>query len=93
MGRGNAEQAVVAWKEVREHAIGLLDGGGAGAAHLGAQAVLEGVRHPFHAALCLGRMGHDEFDAQLLEGASELGGLPRALELYGKALGGTRKMP
>jgi hypothetical protein len=59
--------------------------GGAGEAEFADQAVLAGAPGPLDAALGLGRIGGDLFDAEFFEGASELCGSLFSGELFGES--------
>ena len=58
---------------VCDEAVCGLDLGDAGEAEFLDQAVLEGSEGALGAAACLGRVGGDVFDAELVEGAADLG--------------------
>ena len=58
-----------------DEAVCGLDLGDAGEAEFLDQAVLEGSEGALGAAACLGRVGGDVFDAELVEGAADLVGL------------------
>ena len=69
-----------------DEAVCGLDLGDAGEAEFLDQAVLEGSEGALGAAACLGRVGGDVFDAELVEGAADLGRV--ALVHFAAGLGG-----
>ncbi len=72
--RRHREAGVVAWQvELLEEAVGLGHVGDAGEPELLGQALLQGGEHAFRAPPCLGRVGRDQLDAELGQGAAELG--------------------
>src|ERR1039457_2695166 len=84
-GRGRAGEALlVIGAEAGEHPIGLLHSGGLGQAKFADQTVLASAPDAFDAALGLGRIGGDLLDAELFQGASELGGSLFSGELFGQ---------
>lgn len=74
LGRGDGETAVVARQiALLEEAVGRLGGGDAGQLELLGQAVLQGAEGPLAAPASLRRVGRDVLDAELGQGASNLG--------------------
>src|ERR1017187_1836406 len=67
-----------------EHGVGVFYSGGAGEAKFTDQAVLKGAPGALDAAFGLGRVGGDLSDAELVEGASELGGRLFSGEFFGE---------
>jgi hypothetical protein len=81
--RGDRESFVPPFaKTVGEH-LRLIDGRHPGPAHLLDQPILQGLVGALHSALGLRSRGVDEFDAQPLDDAAELGEAVAALRLLG----------
>jgi len=78
---GQREARVVAREKPVQDALGLGEGPGLGQAQLDDEAILEGAKEAFDAAFGLRRTGGNPANAQLLEGAADLGGLGPACEL------------
>src|ERR1700685_1973859 len=76
------EAAVVVGEEQAEHSIGGVQIASLSEAQLAAQTILEYAPETFDAAFGLGTASGDEGDAELFEGASELGGLTFSGELF-----------
>ena len=76
------EAAVVVGEEQAEHGIGGAQIASLSEAQLAAQTILEYAPETFDAAFGLGTASGDEGDAELFEGASELGGLTFSGELF-----------
>ena len=73
LGRGR-EAGVVLWQEdLLEEAVGLDHVGDAGEPEFLGQALLQGAEHALRAPPCLGRVGRDQLDAELRQGAADLG--------------------
>ena len=83
LSRGRrGEAAVVVGEEETEHGVGGVQVAGLSQTKFAAQTILEHAPERFDAAFGLGTAGGDEGDAELLEGATELGGLTFAGELF-----------
>lgn len=73
--RGGARKAcIVAWEKGLQDGIGLVKGAGLGKAEFTDEPVLEGAPESFDAALRLRGVSGDPLDAQLAQGAANLGG-------------------
>ena len=71
---GVAKRAVVLWQEdLLEEAVGLDHVGDAGEPEFLGQALLQGAEHALRAPPCLGRVGRDQLDAELRQGAADPG--------------------
>ena len=71
---GVREAGVVLWQEdLLEEAVGLDHVGDAGEPEFLGQALLQGAEHALRAPPCLGRVGRDQLDAELRQGAADLG--------------------
>src|SRR5271165_7167498 len=82
-GAGSAgEAAVVVGEEPAQHGVGGVQIASLSEAQFAAQTILEHAPETFDAAFGLGAAGCDEGDAELLQRASELGGLAFAGELF-----------
>src|SRR5271169_278967 len=82
-GAGSAsEAAVVVRHEDTQHGVGGVQIAGLSEAQLAAQTILEHTPEAFDAALGLRAASGDEGDAELLQRASELGGLTFTGELF-----------
>jgi len=68
----HCKAGVMAFDEVRQPGIGLIDGINARDAHGLEQAILQHAVGAFHPALGLGRVGADAFNAQRRQRAPEL---------------------
>src|SRR5712691_5141963 len=80
--RRAAEAAVVIGQDVAQNFVGSIEIGRAGQAQLAGEAVLKRAPEAFDAALGLRTAGGDVADAELSQGAAELGGLSFACELF-----------
>ncbi|MBV8103092.1 MAG: hypothetical protein JO223_00400 [Hyphomicrobiales bacterium] len=81
--RGDREPFVPALDKPLGERLRLVDGRHAGQAHLLDQPILQGLVGALHPALGLRGRGVDEFDAQPLDDAAELGEAVAALRLLG----------
>ena len=77
-----SEAAVVVGEEQAQHGIGGVQIASLSEAQLAAQTILEHAPETFDAAFGLGTASGDEGDAELLQRASELGGLTFSGELF-----------
>ena len=82
MAGGTGKAAIVVGDERTQHGVGGVEVTSLGQAQFTAQAILQQAPEAFDAALGLGRVGGEEGDAELLEGAAELSGLAFAGELF-----------
>jgi hypothetical protein len=73
--RSAGEAPVVIPEESAEDLVGGVQIGRAGEAKFAGEAILKGAPQPFDASLGLRRVGSDVGDAELGQGAAELGGL------------------
>ena len=80
---GDRESLVPALAETIGERLRLIDGRHAGQAHLLDQPILQGLVGALHPALGLRGRGVNEFDAQPLDDAAELGEAVAALRLLG----------
>ncbi len=76
------EAAVVVGDEFAQHGVGGVEIMSASKAEFTAQAILQHAPEAFDAAFSLGAMSGDEGDAELFQGAAELGRLAFASELF-----------
>ena len=76
VGGGAGEAAVIVGEEFGEAGIGGIEGGDAAQAQLADEAVLQSLPETLDAPLGLGGVGADEADAELLQDAPEMGGVP-----------------
>src|ERR1700687_6375103 len=76
------EATVVVGEEPAQHGVGGVQITSLSEAELAAQTILEHAPETFDAAFGLGTASGNEGDAELLQGASELGGLTFAGELF-----------
>lgn len=88
MRRRLSEARIVAWEEAIDHALGVGEGAGLREPQFGDEAILEGAEEAFDAALALWGRGRDPADAQLVEGAADLGGGNGARQFVGQGLRG-----
>src|SRR5579859_758642 len=77
-----SETAVVVGDKLAQHGVGGVEVLSASQAELTAQAILQHPPEAFDAAFGLRAVGGDEGDAELFEGATELGGLAFSSELF-----------
>src|ERR1700690_26091 len=84
LGGGTGEALVVVGAEVGEHGVGLGQRDSLSEAKFADQAVLAGAPSALDAAFGLRRVGGDLLDAELFQGASELGGSLFSGELFGE---------
>lgn len=82
LARRAREAAVVVGDEFAEDRIGRVDVARVGQTQFAAQAILQHAPETFDAAFGLGRLRGDEGDAELGEGAAELGRLALAGEFF-----------
>jgi hypothetical protein len=75
------EVGIVAREKPVEHALGLGDGRRLSEPEFDDEAILKGAKEPLDATLGLRGVGANPADAEVLEGAADLGGLGSALEL------------
>lgn len=87
---GVRETGVVAGEKALEDALGLRACASLGEAQFGDEPILEGAKEALNAALRLGGAGADPADAELVEGAADLGGGGAAVELLGQREGHAR---
>ncbi len=80
--RTAGEAAVIVGEEKAQHGIGGVQIAGLSQTKLAAQAILEHAPEAFDAAFGLRAAGGDEGDAEMIEGAAELGGLAFAGEFF-----------
>src|SRR5271169_1494817 len=80
--RRPAEAAIVVGEKAAEDCVGRFDIGGAGQPEFAGQAILKSAPEALDAALGLRTVGRDVGDAELLEGAAELGWLAATGELF-----------
>jgi len=80
--RTAGEAAIVVGEEEAQHGVGRIEIASLSQAKFAGEAVLEHAPEPFDAAFGLRTAGGDEGDAELLQGATELGGLAFAGELF-----------
>ncbi len=76
------ETAVVIGDELAQHSVGGVEVGSLSQAEFASEAILQHTPEAFDAAFGLWAVGGDEGDAELLEGATELGRLAFASELF-----------
>ncbi len=76
------ESAIVIGDELAQHGVGRVEVLSTSQAEFAAQAILQQAPEAFDAAFGLRAIGGDEGDAQLFQGAAELGGLALASELF-----------
>jgi hypothetical protein len=84
LGGAMSEALVVIGAEAIEHGVGLRQSNGAGEAKFADQTVLKGAPGALDTALGLRRTGRDLGDAELVEGASKLGGRLFSGEFFGE---------
>jgi len=89
-GRGMGEARVVARAEAVKDALSLGEGARLREAEFDDQAILEGAKEAFHAALALGRGRGDPADPEFVERSPDLCGGDVTLELLREALRGPR---
>ena len=82
LARGAREAAVVIGDELAQDRVGRIDVVGLGQAEFAGEAILQHAPETFDAAFGLRRLRGDEGDAELGEGAAELGGLALAGEFF-----------
>ena len=80
--RRTTEAAVVVGQEAAKDLVGGVKIGSTGQTQFAGETILKGAPEAFDAALGLGTLGSDVGDAELLQGAAELGGLLAAGELF-----------
>ncbi len=76
------ETAVVVDDEATQHGVGGVEVVSSSQAEFAAQAILQHAPEAFDAAFGLWAVGGDEGDAELIQGAAELGGLAFSGELF-----------
>src|SRR5438445_422237 len=81
VGRAVGKPRVIAAQEPEKKGIGALAGADAGETEFGQEAILEGAKEAFDAALALGRRGWDPPYPEVAEDPTDLGGCRRALQL------------
>ena len=77
-----SETAVVVGEELAQDGVGGVEVSSLGKAEFTAQAILQQAPEPLDAAFGLRAVGGDEGDAELFQGATELGGLAFSGELF-----------
>jgi hypothetical protein len=82
LARHTGEATVVVSDKVLQDAVGGVEIAGAGQAEFADQTILKNAPEAFDPALGLRRVRRDVGDAELLEGAAELGGFAFASELF-----------
>ncbi len=82
VARSARETAVVISDELAQEAVGRVDIAGVGQTQFTAQAILQHAPEAFDTAFGLGRLRGNEGDAELSQGAAELGGLALAGEFF-----------
>ena len=82
LAREPSETAVIISDKAPQDAVGGVQITGAGQAEFADQAILKNAPETFHAALGLGDVGSDVGDAELIQGAAELGGFALASQLF-----------
>ena len=82
LARGACEATIVVGDELVQDRVGRVDITGLGQAQFAGEAILQHAPETFDAAFGLGRLRGDEGDAQLSQGAAELGGLALASEFF-----------
>ena len=82
LARGAREAAVVVGDELAQDRVGRVDIASLSQAEFAGKAILQHAPETFDAAFGLGRLRGDEGDAQLSQGAAELGGLALAGEFF-----------
>ncbi len=82
LARRPGEAAVVVGDELAQHGVGGVEVLGLGEAQFAGEAILEHAPETLDAAFGLRAVGSDEGDAELREGAAELGGLAFTGELF-----------
>jgi len=80
--RGATEAAVVVGKESAQNLVGGIGIVSAGQTQFAGEAILKSAPETFDAALGLGTLGSDVGDAEWIESAAELRGLPTAGKLF-----------
>jgi len=73
LGGGVRKAGIIAREEGLQDGVGLVERAGPGEAEFTDEPILEGPPEPLDAALRLGGMGGDPVDAQLMQGAADLG--------------------
>src|SRR6266852_537749 len=76
------ETAIVVGDELAQHGVGGVDIGGFGEAQFAGEAILQHAPEALDAAFSLRAVGGDEGNAELFQGAAELGGLAFSSELF-----------
>ena len=84
VGGGAGEALVIVGAELGEHGVGLFQSWGLGETEFADETVLAGAPGALDAAFGLRRVGGDRLDAELIEGATELGGSWLTGELFGE---------
>src|SRR5450759_756736 len=82
LARGASEAAVIVGQEATQDLVGGGQVIGAGQTQLAGEAILKGAPEAFDAAFGLWTLSSDIGDAELIQGAAELGGFAAAGELF-----------